>query len=227
MDNTIMADELIDRRRLTTPKAAAAAGIIFALLIGAAFTLIRMAVPASPADPSIAWIEEHTGTVTLALSLVPFAGIAFLWFIGVIRDRIGNYEDRFFSTVFFGSALIYLAMIFAAAAVAASLVSSYSFTPQSLLDSGLYIYNRSLIWQLLNIYSIRMSSVFMISLGTIWIKTAVMPRWLALITYGSALVLMFSISYSTWITLLFPAWVFVISIYILVQSLRRVSTPAY
>jgi hypothetical protein len=60
----------------------------------------------------------------------------------------------------------------------------------------------------------------MISLGTIWLRTAVMPRWLAFITYGSALILMFSISYSTWVTLLFPAWVLVISLYILVQSLR-------
>lgn len=220
MDNMNMADDLLDGRRLTTPKAAAAAGIIFALLIGAAFTLIRTAIPAYPSDPDITWLQEHSETVTLALSMVPFAGIAFLWFIGVIRDRIGSYEDRFFSTVLFGSALIYLAMIFAAAALAAGLISSYSVAAQSLFDSGLYIYNRALIWQLLNIYSIRMSSVFMISLGTIWIKTVVMPRWLALITYGSALVLMFSISYSTWITLLFPAWVFVISIYILVQSLR-------
>ena len=226
MNNTHMTDELLDGRRLTTPKAAAAAGIIFALLIGAAFTLIRTAMPASPADPNINWITEHSGTVTLALSLVPFAGIAFLWFIGVIRDRIGTYEDRFFSTVFFGSALIYLAMIFAAAAMAAGLISSYQVAAQNLFESGLYIYNRSLIWQLLNIYSIRMSSVFMISLGTIWIRTAVMPRWLAFITYGSALVLLLSISYSSWVTLLFPTWVLVISIYILVQSLRQGSDSA-
>ncbi len=220
MNNQQKNDEVTDGRRLTTPKAAALAGIIFALLIGAAFTLIRLAMPASPTDPNITWIAEHSGSVTLALGLVPFAGIAFLWFIGVIRDRIGDYEDRFFSTVFFGSALIYLTMIFAAAAIAAGLISSYPFAAQNLFDSGLYIYNRSLIWQLLNIYSIRMSSVFMISLGTIWIRTAVMPRWLAFITYGSALILMFSISYSTWVTLLFPAWVLVISLYILVQSLR-------
>lgn len=226
MDNKYINDELLDGRRLTTPKAAAAAGIIFAFLIGTAFTLIRMAVPAYPADPNITWLEEHSGTVTLALSLVPYAGIAFLWFIGVIRDRIGNYEDRFFSTVFFGSALIYLAMIFAAAALSAGLISSYSVAPQNLLDSGIYIYNRALVWQLLNIYSVRMSAVFMISLGTIWIKTAVMPRWLALLTYGSALILLFSISYSTWITLLFPAWVLVISVYILVQSLRPGSSSS-
>ena len=96
MNNQQKNDEVTDGRRLTTPKAAALAGIIFALLIGAAFTLIRLAMPASPTDPNITWIAEHSGSVTMALGLVPFAGIAFLWFIGVIRDRIGNYEDRFF-----------------------------------------------------------------------------------------------------------------------------------
>ncbi len=53
----------------------------------------------------------------MALNLVPFAGVAFLWFIGVLRDRLGQQEDRFFATVFFGSGLLFLAMLFAAAAV--------------------------------------------------------------------------------------------------------------
>ena len=55
--------------------------------------------------------------MVLALNLVPFAGIAFLWFIGVVRDRLGMYEDRFFATIFFGSGILFLAMFFAAATV--------------------------------------------------------------------------------------------------------------
>jgi hypothetical protein len=42
----------------------------------------------------------------LAVNQVPFAGIAFLWFIGMLRDRLGEFEDRFFATVFFGSGLL-------------------------------------------------------------------------------------------------------------------------
>ena len=49
----------------------------------------------------------------MGLYLVPFAGIAFLWFIGVVRDRIGEREDKFFATVFFGSGLLFVAMLFA------------------------------------------------------------------------------------------------------------------
>jgi len=48
---------------------------------------------------------------------VPFAGIAFLSFIGILRDRLGQLEDRFFTTVFLGSGLLFAAMRFASGAV--------------------------------------------------------------------------------------------------------------
>ena len=55
--------------------------------------------------------------------LMPFAGIAFLWFIGVVRDGFGRYEDKFFSSVFMGSGLLFLAMTFVSSAVGAGLVA--------------------------------------------------------------------------------------------------------
>jgi hypothetical protein len=215
-----MNEEALTGRRLTTPKAAAVAGILFALLLGVAYVLIRQAIPIDPADQNAAWLKEQAGSVSLALGLVPFAGIAFLWFIGVVRDRIGEYEDRLFASVFFGSGLLYLALTFAAAAVTTGLLTSYAVDADKLVESGLYLYIRSLIWQILNVYAIRMASVFMISLGTIWIRTRVMPRWLAFLTYISALVLLVTVTYSVWVTLVFPAWVLVISVYILYVNLR-------
>jgi len=75
------------------------------VLLIIAYVLIRVSIPADPADGG-AWLEERASTVALALSLVPIAGIAFPWFIGVVRDRLGQLEDRFFSSVFFGSGLL-------------------------------------------------------------------------------------------------------------------------
>jgi hypothetical protein len=213
------AQPLTDRR-LTTPRAAAVAGILFALLLSIAYVLIRVSIPVDPADGG-AWLEERASTVALALSLVPIAGIAFLWFIGVVRDRIGQLEDRFFSSVFFGSGLLYLAMTFVSAALAGALLTSYSIIPNQLIDSGLYTFSRAVMWRISNVYAIRMSGVFMISLGTIWVRTRIMPRWLAFLTYGLALVLLVSVGLSLWVTLIFPAWVLVISVYILVLNLRR------
>ena len=216
-----MSDEArpLTDRRLTTPRAAAVAGILFALLLSSAHVLIRISIPADPADGG-AWLEERANMVALALSLVPIAGIAFLWFIGVVRDRIGQLEDRFFSTVFFGSGLLYLAMTFVSAALAGGLLTSYTIAPTQLIDSGLYIFSRAVMHRINNVYAIRMAGVFMISLGTIWVRTRTMPRGLAFLTYGLALVLLVSIGYSLWVTLIFPGWVLVISVYILALNLR-------
>ena len=76
--------------------------------------LFRLSVRADPLEAE-AWLKTRSNTVALALNLVPFAGIAFLWFIGVLRDRLGELEDRFFATVFLGSGLLFLAMLFASA----------------------------------------------------------------------------------------------------------------
>jgi hypothetical protein len=205
--------------RLRTPRSAAAAGIVFSVLLGTSYVLIRLSIPADPSDPSL-WLETRRGTVTFALALIPFAGIAFLWFIGVIRDRIGDLEDRFFSTVFFGSGLLFLAMTFVAAAIGGGMLSTYAIEPTDMVDSGLYSFSRNTMYRIANFYAIKMASVFMISLGTIWMRTRTMPRVLAIITYAMALVMMVSVSYSLWIVAIFPVWVMIISIYILTGNLR-------
>src|SRR5713226_2255413 len=112
---------------LRTPRAAAVAGIIFSVLLISAFVLLRVSVPADPTVPGT-WLTDprRRTAVAIALNLVPFAGIAFLWFIGVLRDRIGEREDRFFATVFLGSGLLFVAMLFVGMAVAGGLFAAAS-----------------------------------------------------------------------------------------------------
>jgi hypothetical protein len=217
-----MTGERVDatRRALATPRAAAIAGILFAVLFTTSIVLIRLAIPADPlADAT--WIDTNAGSVTLALNLVPFGGIAFLWFIGVIRDRLGDFEDRFFSTVFLGSGLLFLAMVFASAALAGGLLASYADKSAALIESGVFAYGRASMFTILNVYAIRMAGVFMISLGTIWLRTGLMHRAWALVTYLVALVLLVGPGLSLWTVLLFPAWVFAVSVYFLLLNLRR------
>ena len=211
--------------RLRTPRAAAVAGILFAVLLITAYVLIRVSIPPDPADGG-AWLEEQAQTVALALSLVPIAGIAFLWFIGVLRDRMGQLEDRFFSSVFLGSGLLYLGMTFVSAALAGGLLASYALEPDALIASGLYTFSRAVMWRISNVYAIRMAGVFMISLGTISVRTRIMPRGLVFLTYALALVLLFTIDQHQWVTLLFPGWVLIVSVYILALNLRRQGTGA-
>ena len=58
---------------------------------------------------AVIWLTDSTGrnAVRLALNLVPFAGIACLWFMGLLRNRVGTLEDQFFATVFLGSGLLF------------------------------------------------------------------------------------------------------------------------
>ena len=101
------------------PESAAVAGLVFAGILGWVLALLHNVAPELPVDAA-AWAadESRRATINLALTLMPFAGIAFLWFIAVIRDQIGEREDRFFATVFFGSGLLFVAMLFASVAVA-------------------------------------------------------------------------------------------------------------
>jgi len=210
----------IDYQRLTTPRAAAFAGILFGLLFTTSLILLRSAIPADP-SAGIEWIERGEQRITIALELVPFAGIAFLWFIGVVRDRLGRYEDQFFSTVFFGSGVLFLAMVFISMAIAGGMIAGYRLNPGITLDSRVIYFGRSLMVQLSNVYALRMAGVFMLSLGTLWLRTGVMPRWLVILTYLLAVSLLIIINLSLWITLIFPVWVMIISVETLVLNMRR------
>jgi len=207
-------------RRLKTPRAAAMAGIAFSILLIVSLVLIRISVP-ERLDDSTAWLENYARRIAFAIKLIPFAGIAFLWFLGVVRDRLGEFEDRFFSTVFFGSGLLFTAMTFVSAAIAASLLSIYAIDPDLLPQTPTYAFNRIFMFQIINVYGLRMAGVFMMSLATIWIRTKLMPRLLVFLTYGLALVILFGLNLSLWFSLVFPGWVFVISVMILIYNFRK------
>jgi len=204
----------IEYRRLSTPRAVAIAGILFGLLFGASLVLMRSAIPAvDSADTS--WAQVGAWKINLALGLMPFAGIAYLWFIGVVRDRLGEFEDKFFSTVFFGSSLLFLAMVFISMAIAGGILTTYRMITGETPDYSVIFFGRALMLHISNVYALRMAGVTMISLATIWIRTGSMPRWLAVVTYLLALALLVVVNYNLWITLIFPAWVTLISLFIL------------
>ena len=149
---------------------------------------------------------------------MPFAGIAFLWFIGVVRDGFGRFEDKFFSTVFIGSGLLFLAMMFVAAAVGAGLEASNRIVGDAAAHTEVATFGQMVLLAIAKTYALRMAAVFMISLATIWLKTGLMPRWLVVVTYLVALGLLFASDISMWLTLAFPIWVLVVSVLLLTRA---------
>ena len=205
---------------LRTPKAAAVAGILFSVLLAIAFVLLRISVPADPLEPG-AWLRTSSGTVVVALNIIPFAGIAFLWFIGVLRDRLGQREDRFFATVFFGSGLLFLAMLFAASAMVGALILVFREQPDELVNAAAFHFARATIYGLINIYMIKMAAVFIISTSTVAVYTGFSPRWIALLGYVLAAIVLLGSGYMTWSFVVFPIWVLLVSCNILIDNLRR------
>jgi len=210
---------------LRTPRAAAMAGIVFSVLSITSHVLVWISIPANLGGPAMDVIS-HSKTISLALNLLPFAGIAFLWFIAVVRNRLGTLEDRFFSTVFLGSGLLYIAMIFTSAALAGGLIRVLISSPDLLTQTGTYAMGRAQIYQTMNVYGIKMAAAFMFSTSTILLRTGIVPRWIALLGYALAAGLLLSVGIIAWIALVFPAWVFVLSAAILLEKGSRITEVA-
>lgn len=190
------------------------AGIVFGVLLLAALTMVRLAL----SDTSIASLQSDSSKralIGLSLNLVPFAGIAFLWFIGVVRDQLGDVEDRLFSTVFLGSGLLFLAMLFVGSVTTSTVMSLVAAQNP---NAELFDYGRVTTQGLISVYALRMAAVFTLSVSTVGMRTGALPRWVVYSGYVVALGLMVAAGEHKWVQLIFPAWVLMVSVVILVTS---------
>ena len=153
---------------------------------------------------------------------MPFAGIAFLWFIGVVRDRLGGHEDKLFATVFLGSGLLFLAMLFASAALAGGTMLAYG-EAQPTLRAQPRVRPRA-CRHLCDVEHLRDQdgrTVHDLQSCTLFLRIGVTPRWMALLGYALALLLLLTINHVAGSSLVFPLWILLISIYILIENYRR------
>ena len=208
------------RREVRSPRSAAAAGILFSLLMMTSMILLYRSATASPADISRDWLETWSGAASAVLVLVPFAGIAVLWFTGVIRDLLGEREDRFFATIFFGSGIILVVMMYTWAATVGALFGSHAAAADLLVDNDIYIFGAMFMNQIIGNYFLRMAGVYMLSIATLWTRTAVVPRWLIIVTYILALGFLLFGNVTRAARFAFPGWVLLVSVYILVLNYR-------
>lgn len=192
-------------------RAAAVAGIVFAVLLITAMVMLRIALT----DASLETLRTDAPRrqlLRISLNLVPFAGIAFLWFIGVVREQIGVVEDRLFSTVFLGSGLLFLAMMFVGTVTSTSLMAMLASTS---VNADLWAFGRTSTQTIISVYAMRMAAVFTLSVSTLGLHTGALPRWVSFLGYAVALALLVAAGDHQWTQLVFPAWVLVVSLVIL------------
>jgi hypothetical protein len=201
------------------PRGAAIAGLAFGMALTAVLLLLNSAAPSSLAD-SGSWVTQPTrrNAVSTALAVIPFAGIAFLWFLAVVRSSLGRLEDRFFDTVFMGSGLLFVAMLFAAASVLMATLSLADAGGEHQLASPLQAW--VLASTLLGSFGARMAAVFTLAVSTAGRRLGSLPRWLSLLGYLTGGLLLMTPPLPQPAQMLFPFWVMAISIRILVREYR-------
>jgi hypothetical protein len=208
------------QQKIRSPRSAALAGILFAGLLVASMLLLTGFSQIDLDDFNFETLQDRVDSISLALSLIPFAGIAFFWFTGVIRDHIGEREDRFFATVFLGSGIAYVVLMFVYAATVGAVFGLHALASDLLTDNDIYIFAFMFMNEILGNYILRIAGVYMFSIGTIWTRTVAMPRWLTILTYLLALIFLFFASSIRETRFIFPGWVFLTSAYILITNRR-------
>jgi len=214
-------EESLTRRELRSPRAAAIAGIVYSLLIITVMVLTDRLARIRPEDITRDLLETWAGTVSLVILFIPFAGIAFLYFTGVIRDRLREREDRFFATLFLGSGIILVVLWFLWGAILGALMRVRAIDINGLIDSSLYVFGSIFMNEIIGNYSLRMAGLYMTAIGTLWARTKLAPRWLIIITDISAAGFLVAAERFREARFIFPVWVLVVSIHILVLNFRR------
>jgi hypothetical protein len=209
---------------MRAPWAAGVAGLLFAILFTGALVLLRSGPLTTATDAQLAVLFNTGGYLPIVIGglyLAPFSGIMFLWFIAVVRDQIGEREDRFFATVFFGSGLLFVALVFMATAIASSVVVGYLYLDQPPPSAAMVGAMRALSYTVLFAFSTRVAAVFLISMGTIGLRSRTFPRWFAVTGYLLGIVLLVAVTFFDWVILVLPAWVAVVSLFIMRRERSR------
>ena len=150
------------------------------------------------------------------LQALVFSTIAFLWFVGVIRSRLGDREPKLFGTVFFGASVLLAGLLFVGAALLAgpSVLVVVGHKAPSPDAASL---TRATAAILLSVFAPRIATLVMLSTASLGRATNALPRWLVWLTYGVAIVELVNVTLSTPTIYVMPAWIALVSVVVLVR----------
>jgi hypothetical protein len=127
--------------------------------------------------------------------------------------KIGAKEISLTYSAIYMMVSVVLIVVFMIGATAA-----FALYRDTFVDSMMFHFARLLAYNAINIYAAKVAGAFMISTSTLLIYTNLAPRWIALVGYAFAVLLLFGGYYAGWVFVLFPIWILVLSVYILVEN---------
>jgi hypothetical protein len=208
------------RYNLLSLRAAGSAGLVFSGLLTVSLVLMHKALATSHNVDLVTWFyQEVSPTATLvSLYLIPFAGIAFLWFMAGLRHSAATRNDRLFDTVLLGSGFLFVAMLFSAAAILAALVSHLTESSDFVISSGDVRVARLMMFSFFNVFAARAAGVFVMVSSTMFLRSKLLPRWIPLLGIVFAVALLLGMSLLRLLIFLFPAWICLVSIALLTRQ---------
>lgn len=204
-------------------EAAALSGIAASLSLSlAVFLLSRQpGVGSSPADLSWYSDQVHRESVFVGLNLAALGVVAFLWFMAVIRRRLGDREDQFFATVFLGSGISFGLLAVCAAACAAAPTFVVQFGTSADLDRSIVPLAHGLWFGIWGVGASRMAGVFMAATSTLGLRFGALPVWLSRVGIALGFLLGLTGAFTGPLDFLFVTWLAVVSLTLLVTRRGR------
>lgn len=195
-------------------RAAVFSGLAFAVLFTLGLVLVNQ-IPRldSPDSTYTAFYANGSGgvLVTVGLYLVPFAGIAFLWFMMAFRALLDRPADLT-QGLQLASGVVFICMLFAGTAAVGAVALMLHFAsvpaPSPSVDRVLSSVGYGLVF----VYGVRVAGMFTITTTTLARRAGLMPRWLAVLSYLMAAFLLVTTSTEPATLLVYPAWVLLASL---------------
>ena len=206
----------------------AAVGIVFSVLFTVSLVLIAGVPLGHATDDEIRdYYSGENGALaaTVGLYIMPFAGIAFLWFAVAMRAWASlstQTRSVLQSNLQFVSAVIFVVLIFVAAAAIAVVAATVSFTPGR-IDADIARQFPVFGVSLTLFFAMRMAAMFVFTTSAIGWSAGILPRWFAYAGFAVGGFLLLSASFTPFLVLLFPAWIIVLCV-LLIDWARRIPT---
>lgn len=207
-------------RRARSIEAAAIAGVAYSVFTVVALIRLSRFPDLDIGDEGLtAWFDDaaHQTLLTGLLGLAAVGAIAFLWFVAVIRRRLGDREDRLFATVFLTSGIAYVVVwLIGAGALAAPAVAMMQFDTGSVSQASATLAG-GIGSSMILVVAPRLQAVFILSTSTVIMRSQVLPSWLAIVGYVCGLALFVVPLVAEPVGLIFPVWVFVVSVVMMIK----------
>jgi hypothetical protein len=206
------------------------AGLFVALFISALLLLHRSPGLGVP-DADYAQFYANGGSrilLTVGTVLVPFAGIAFLWHVTTIRLLIRErtpVPSAIPDGLHILSGIIFVVLLFSGTGAAGAMALLMDLTNAGLPSVAVARALAGLGYGIFFIFAIRGAGMYAITTTTLLMKARLLPRWVAVVGYLLAAVLLVSTTFNPVIVLVFPAWMVLVSVVVLIEARRPDGHP--